>query len=96
MKILKKNIKFFANYEINQALENDTSKFVDQVKTFCTSKEYKPDIYTKLKEYNLVEFEILQLLNLCPKQLIDLSLVIEEIEERYTEEKLEEILELFK
>lgn len=96
MKILKNNVRFYANQEVKQILENESDKFLDQVKYFCSFKPAKVNLYENLKKYNLVEFEILQLINLCPTQIIDLSLVIEEIEERYSEEKLNEILDLFK
>jgi DNA-directed RNA polymerase subunit F len=49
-----------------------------------------------LKEKKLTEFEIYQLLDIWPKSLLCLQLVIEEMEERFTEDELNEILDLFK
>lgn len=96
MKILKKNIKFYSNLEMCQILKNESGKFTDLVKKFCKSDTYKHEIYDALKSKQLTEFEIIQLINISPSHIIDLALVIEEVEERYTEDELNDILEIFK
>lgn len=48
----------------------------------------------RLREAGLFEFEIYQLLDTCPQSLLALQLVIDEMEERYSQEELEAILEV--
>ena len=49
-----------------------------------------------LKEYPLTRAERLQLVNLWPKSLVDIYLIVEECEERFDEAKVEELLQVFR
>lgn len=46
------------------------------------------------KMYKLTPAEILQILNLRPKSNVELAMIIEECDERYNEDQLNEMLEL--
>lgn len=95
MKILKKNIRFYTNQEMKNILENESNKFTEDIKLFCGDTENVNNLRGLLKGKGLAEFEIIQLMNINPKQIIDLQLIIEEMEERYTEDELNEILKMF-
>lgn len=95
MKILKKNVRFYTNQEMKNILQNKSDKYFEEVKSFCGDTYTENSLRELLKEKGLAEFEIIQLLNIRPNQIIDLQLIIEEMEERYTEEDLNSILKLF-
>eukprot|EP00833_Pecoramyces_ruminatium_P004720 jgi/Orpsp1_1/1178752/evm.model.c7180000066606.2 len=54
------------------------------------------NVINALKPYALTMTEVFQLINLRPKALIDLTLIIEECESRFTEENLEDLLTIIK
>lgn len=95
MKIIKKNIKFYTNQEMRNILQNESNKFTEEVKIFCGDTEIPDNLKSLLKNKCLSEFEIIQLININPKQILDLQLIIEEMEERYVEFELNEILKMF-
>jgi DNA-directed RNA polymerase subunit F len=95
MKVLKKNVKFYTNQEIKNILENEFNKFTEEVKSFCGDTKAVDNLRGLLKGKGLAEFEIIQLMNINPKQILDLQLIIEEMEERYTEADCNEILKMF-
>ena len=45
-----------------------------------------------LNTYDLTPAELLQIVNLRPKSVTDITMIIEEVEERYTDEQVEQIL----
>lgn len=91
MRILKKNVKFLTNVEALKMIKD--SETLEPLKDYSIDEiEFKK---TKLKELGLYEFEIIQLINLIPKQILHLQLVIEEMEERFDEDTLEKILKIF-
>ena len=45
-------------------------------------------------EFNLKPSEKLQIINICPTTLVEIYLVIESIEERFSPEKVQELLEI--
>lgn len=53
-------------------------------------------VEARLREAGLFEFEIYQLLDACPQSLLTLQLIIDEMEERYSQEELENIIEMFR
>ncbi|EQB60075.1 dna-directed rna polymerase ii 16kda polypeptide [Vairimorpha apis BRL 01] len=63
----------------------------DKLHLFCKNGIEVDRMY--LKNKGLSEFEIIQILNIKPTQIIDLQLVIEEMEERYNEDELNDILD---
>ncbi|KAF9764507.1 hypothetical protein NGRA_0504 [Nosema granulosis] len=97
MKIIKKNVQFLTNTEAKNLLEK-LGDLDESVMRYCTNDMAYDKIEIKkaeLKEIGLYEFEIIQLLNLLPKQILDLQLVIEEMEERFDEFSLDKILNIF-
>jgi DNA-directed RNA polymerase subunit F len=50
----------------------------------------------KAKPYKLLAAEILQILNHVPRNVTELSMLLEEAEERFTEERLEAIVAIVK
>lgn len=79
------------NIEIYEGLKHEIIKNM----TCVIDYEKILDIKTVLKKMKLFEFEISQLIDIWPKSLLCLQLVLEEMEERYTEEQLITILNLF-
>ncbi|KAJ1835299.1 hypothetical protein LPJ63_001249 [Coemansia sp. RSA 2711] len=65
-------------------------------KTPCASQS--PDQIVRLKEklqgYKLMKGEILQIFNLRPQSLVELNLIVEECTERFTMDKLSELIAL--
>ncbi|KAL6121850.1 hypothetical protein NUSPORA_01165 [Nucleospora cyclopteri] len=53
-------------------------------------------IKTHLEKYKLTSFEIINIINNKPKTIILLQLLIDEMCERFTENEIKEILEIFK
>jgi hypothetical protein len=97
MKALRKSIKYLTNIEAMKMVNNFQNKDFELLLKY-SDKDYQnlEEKKSKLKEYGLYEFEIIQLFNFIPKQILHLQLVIEEMEERFDEEKLEKILQIFK
>lgn len=85
MKILQKNVKFYTNAEFLQIYSTE------KIEQFCKNGINIDKSY--LQNKGLSEFEIIQISNLKPTQIIDLQLIIEEMEERYSEEDLNDILQ---
>ncbi|KAI5190480.1 hypothetical protein NECID01_0986 [Nematocida sp. AWRm77] len=58
----------------------------------------KPSMPSSLKEkllgFNLTPFEAIQLINTPPKTTLDVYVIVEELEERFTEKDIEKILAL--
>ncbi|KAH9385411.1 uncharacterized protein NEMAJ01_0307 [Nematocida major] len=52
------------------------------------------ELKEKLTSFGITEFEAVQLLNAPPKKVLDLYVVVEELEERLTEEAVGEILSI--
>ncbi|KAI5191779.1 hypothetical protein NEMIN01_1670 [Nematocida minor] len=94
--------KMLAYEEVKERLE----KYVQDTK--CTQMETmkyvvqsvinRPHAPVKLKEkllaFGVTEFEAVQLLNNPPKKILDLYIIVEELEERLSEESIGEILAL--
>ncbi|EJW05042.1 hypothetical protein EDEG_00823 [Edhazardia aedis USNM 41457] len=105
MKKNDKKPKVKCKAEVLNSLKN--REYYETEETMCVSKaieEYCEEcvpfekikfIKAELRAKKLFDIEIYQLLELWPKSLLCLQLVIEEMEERYTEEELNYILMLF-
>lgn len=48
----------------------------------------------EMKKFNLTKLEKLQILNQCPRSMVELQILIEENEERFSEEAMELMLEI--
>lgn len=67
------------------------------IKKYCDKNWNNRDIEgleRQFKQMELFPLEICQLLDLMPKSLLELQLIIEEMEERYDLQTLEKILEM--
>ncbi|KAL4236937.1 hypothetical protein ACF0H5_005323 [Mactra antiquata] len=76
------------SYEITQYLENMA----------CSkqSPEVIGSFMKALEPFNFTKAETLQLLNLRPKSAVEIQLIIEESEERLTEEQIYEVLDIIR
>lgn len=63
---------------------------------YCKDSFKTTELRKELEKRKLYEFEIQQLLSFKPKSLLCLQLVIDEMEERFSIEELNEILNLYK
>ncbi|XP_052256124.1 DNA-directed RNA polymerase III subunit RPC9-like [Dreissena polymorpha] len=74
------------SYEIVQYLE----------KTACAkqSPEVIANFMKALEPFKLTKAEKLQLLNLCPKAAVEIQLIVEESEERLTEDQIYQLLDI--
>ena len=52
------------------------------------------DFIVELEKFDLTDGEILQILNLLPKEQVDLHLIIQECESRFDEQKREDLINL--
>lgn len=101
MKVLSKCKKLLTNGEFLDILNQSnipSSKAKSKLINFCAESlntEQCQFLRMKLAEFDLFEFEIVNLINIKPKGLIHLQLVIEEMSERFTEEQMNQILSLF-
>ncbi|CAD26626.1 DNA-DIRECTED RNA POLYMERASE II 16kDa POLYPEPTIDE [Encephalitozoon cuniculi GB-M1] len=85
---------------INRNLEShsDQMELLEKVQLYCKSSMSRDDAArTKqiLIDMGLTEFESIQLLDFSPKSIVCLQLVVEDMEERFTDEDLFRILNLF-
>ncbi|CAO3675279.1 unnamed protein product [Umbelopsis vinacea] len=85
------NIEYAENlrtiqFEIKTALEKSPSSTQDEEQVY--------NFLNAMKRWELTKAEKLQILNLRPKTPVELHILIEECEERYSPEQLEELLEL--
>lgn len=98
----KKQEKLLTHEEVKEILEQyeqetnstqiKTMKYVVQT---IISKPYAPVKFKeKLLSFGITEFEAVQLLNSPPKKILDLYVIVEELEERLTDENIAEILSL--
>lgn len=94
MKILKKNVQFLTNVEALSLIEDGGNFELCKENPVYDLNEIELK-KRKLKDLGLYEFEIIQLINLIPKQILHLQLVIEEMEERFDEDTLGKILKIF-
>ncbi|KAG2187950.1 hypothetical protein INT44_000700 [Umbelopsis vinacea] len=73
-------------FEIKTALERSACSTQDERQVVAFLEE--------MKKWSLTKAEKLQILNLRPKTPVELHILIEECEERYTGEELDDILEV--
>ncbi|KAJ1741695.1 hypothetical protein LPJ78_000554 [Coemansia sp. RSA 989] len=64
----------------------------------CASQtpEQIAKLKTELAAYELTTAEILQIIDLRPKSLVELFVIVEEIGERYTEEEMEQMVAIIR
>ncbi|EHY65277.1 hypothetical protein NERG_01723 [Nematocida ausubeli] len=72
--------------------EIETMKYA--VKSVISALHAPVELKEKLLSFGITEFEAVQLLNAPPKKILDLYVIVEELEERLTEESIGEIIAL--
>ncbi|KAI5170581.1 hypothetical protein NEFER03_0040 [Nematocida sp. LUAm3] len=63
--------------------------------TSVVSNAYSHKEKKQLMDMGLLEFEAIQLLDAPPKKIIDIYVVVEMLEERFSEKQIEELLMFF-
>lgn len=103
MKVCKKSIKFLTKSEALDILSSTghepRSKFIESVLSYCKGSvdgTRALEIKETLLGIGLTEFEAIQLIDCSPRSFLCLQLVIEEMEDRFSDEDLTKILGLFK
>lgn len=103
MKIMQENAGFLTRREVACILSAHTGAGTKDEETikylvceYCKGAGDTDAARTQLRQAGLFEFEVYQLLDVCPRSLLTLQLIIDEMEERYSQRELENILEVFK
>ncbi|ORX46383.1 hypothetical protein BCR36DRAFT_331738 [Piromyces finnis] len=91
-KDIKKKGKFNKFQQGLSTIEYEVNKYLSNMPSSTQTPEQIGNIIEALKPYALTMTEVFQIINLRPKSLIDLTLIIEECESRFTEENLESLL----
>jgi len=95
-KDIKKKGKFNKFQQGLSTIEYEVNKYLSNMPSSTQTPEQIENVINALKPYALTMTEVFQLINLRPKALIDLTLIIEECESRFTEENLENLLSIIK
>lgn len=77
--ILYESVKYLEDQPCNNIVNDETVEY----------------ILNELKQFELTKSEKLELINHLPNSLVELQLLIEENEERFTEEQMSQILHIF-
>lgn len=103
MRILRANAGFLSKSEVARILSthkrrgsSDEETIKHLVLEYCKGTCNADAAEAPLRKAGLFEFEIYQLLDACPQSLLTLQLIIDEMEERYSQKELDSILEMFR
>lgn len=100
MKILNKKKILLTNAEALKFLPEDISANIKAKFSLLQNSDSSLDkienIKNSLKKYDLTEFEIVNLINIRPKGLVNLQNIIEEMVDRLTETQMLEIIDILK
>ncbi|XP_042908714.1 DNA-directed RNA polymerase III subunit RPC9 [Parasteatoda tepidariorum] len=88
---LNKNEKEKGKERLN-TIVYETFKYLEEMPCASQSEESIKNFLIAIAPYELTKAEKLQLLNLQPKSLVEIQLLIEECEERFTEDQMNDIL----
>ena len=72
----------------------ETSQYLNQFVASKQSAQVISDFVKSVRSFGLTEAETLQLLNLHPTSAVEIQLIVEESEERLTEEQVDALLEI--
>jgi hypothetical protein len=95
----KEDLKYKANktQQVDKHLPTIVYESLKYLEKSCCVQQSKPiieEFYEKCKLYSLTKIEILQLLNQRPSSAVELQLIIEDSEERFTIEQMDDLLDL--
>ncbi|KAK9767783.1 hypothetical protein K7432_002119 [Basidiobolus ranarum] len=77
-------------------VEFEVLQFLGETACATQSQEQLTNFLEAVKSYGLTRAEKLQILNLRPRSAVEIHLLIEECEERFSQERLEELIQLVK
>ena len=94
LKELKEKDKKLLKYQKNMAtIAYETTKYLEDVRVYShVQEEQVRGLLVQLRNFNLTKTEKLQIVNQRPTTLVELQLLIEENEERFSEEAMEQLL----
>ncbi|CAK8681869.1 unnamed protein product [Clavelina lepadiformis] len=72
----------------------ETLKYLNETPAGLQNEEIIPEVVKALSSFGLTKAEKLQLINLRPTTAVEISLIVEESEERISENQIEEILRI--
>ncbi|CAG0900135.1 unnamed protein product [Darwinula stevensoni] len=83
------------NRQVNlRTVAYEASKYLEGTPCIHQSKEQIQKLMQALVPYNLTKIEKLQILNSCPTTPVEIQLIVEDAEERLTEEQVNGILKI--
>lgn len=102
MKIHRETIRLLTKAEaletISESIGRAGSALLENVSAYCADalgRDRALKIKQQLMDAGLMEFEAVQLVDSRPRSLLCLQLVIEEMEDRFSEDNLQKMLRLF-
>ena len=72
----------------------ETITYLEQTKAKSIKEEKVKEFLKEMEKFRLEKSELLMLLNHCPTSDVEIHLLVEDSEERITNEQVEEILEI--
>lgn len=72
----------------------ETIQYLNQLQAAKQTPDSIANLLAKLDKFSLTKAEKLQLINLLPTTAVEVQLIVEESEERLTEEQVEELLQI--
>lgn len=86
MKVLKKVVKLVTNAEATGCANGHSE----------STNPQRESVFTELRTMGLTPFEICNLINIKPKNLVCLQVIVDDMLDRLSEEQMNRILETFK
>ncbi|KHN70492.1 RNA pol Rpb4 domain-containing protein [Ordospora colligata] len=96
---LLSNAEALAIIQKHSETHQDHSTFLEKVVAYSNSSLSQDSIDRAkhtLQQMKLTAFEAIQLINIIPTSILSLQLIIEDMDDRFSEEELEQILDIFR
>jgi len=98
--IRKKNLDA-NNANLNQQIDKhlptivyESLKYLETTNCVSQSPKIVAEFLERVKKYNLTKVETLAILNHCPQSQVELQCLVEDSEERFTVEQMDELLDV--